>query len=85
MGGVCIFWDQTEEDWLKIVFIPGAELAHEREGIKSVTEAATEQTALIAPVLRTHGKMEEGFFQTKQPWWQWEGGRLTVPDRRRRK
>lgn len=53
MGGVCLFWGQTEEDWLKIVFVPGAELAQKTAGMKSVTKAAREQTAVIPPVLKT--------------------------------
>lgn len=51
-GGVCLFWGQTEEDWWKIVFIPGAELAQKTAGVKSMTKAAREQTALIPPVLK---------------------------------
>lgn len=32
IGGVRVFWGQTEEDWLKIVFVPGAELAGKASG-----------------------------------------------------
>lgn len=80
-GRGCVFWGQTEKHWLKIAFIPDAELVQKTTGMKSMLE----HTALIPLMAKTCGNMEEGFFQTKQPWWQWEGGRLTAPDRRRRK
>lgn len=76
---------RAEEGWLKIRFAPGGELAHERAGRKPATAAATEQTALIPPMLRIHGKTEVALFWTKQQWWWWEGRRLPIPDRRRRK
>lgn len=74
---------RQKRDGLKTWFTLGGELGHERTGRKSA--AAAEQTALIPPMLRTHGKTEGGFFWTKQQWWWWEGGGLPIPDRKRRK
>lgn len=82
--GEVVYSGAKQEHWLKIAVIPDGELVQKTTGMKSMTEAAREQTALIPLVAKTCGNMEEGFFQTKQPWWQWEGGGLTVPDKRRK-
>lgn len=45
--GEVVYSGAKQEHWLKIAVIPDGELVQKTTGMKSMTEAATEQTALI--------------------------------------